>query len=187
ATGWPQESQWKSFEELWNINLPTLKNGCGDWGAANSDSEIKAIKAGLQTASQQSGVKIEFIFTVMMQESRGCVRAPTTNYGVRNPGLMQSHNGAATCNEGGVQNPCPDQTITDMILQGAGIGTDFGLKHTIAQSGASGVDKYYKGARIYNSGSLAASGNLGDGIATHCYASDIANRLLGWATSSHLC
>ena len=47
-----------------------------------------------------------------MQESKGCVRAPTTNNGVRNPGLMQSHNGRGTCNEGGnVKNPCPASEV----------------------------------------------------------------------------
>ena len=46
---------------------------------------------------------------------------------------------------------------------------------------------YYKAARIYNSGSIASTKNLGQGIATHCYASDIANRLTGWATGPSSC
>src|SRR3712207_7146665 len=36
--------------------------------------------------------------------------------------------------------------------------------------------------RSYNSGRIDPSGNLAAGIATHCYASDIAARLLGWAS-----
>lgn len=46
---------------------------------------------------------------------------------------------------------------------------------------------FYKAARAYNSGTVASSGNLGQGIATHCHASDIANRLLGWTDSPSLC
>ena len=56
-------------------------------------------------AADATGVDHRFILAVIMQESGGCVRAPTTNYGVRNPGLMQDHNGSGTCNENGnVQN-----------------------------------------------------------------------------------
>lgn len=43
-------------------------------------------------------------------------------------------------------------------------------------------------ARIYNSGRLENKGkNLGAGIATHCYASDVANRLLGWTDEASSC
>lgn len=38
---------------------------------------------------------------------------------------------------------------------------------------------FYKAAYAYNSGAITSSGNLGQGITTYCYASDIANRLLG--------
>jgi len=57
----------------------------------------------------------------------------------------------------------------------------------MAQAGGSDVSTYYKAARIYNSGSIDPSGNLGAGIATHCYASDIANRLTGWASGPSTC
>jgi hypothetical protein len=42
---------------------------------------------------------------------------------------------------------------------------------------ASESTAFYKAAIIYNTGAIAQSGNLEDGGATHCYASDIANRL----------
>jgi hypothetical protein len=111
-----------------------------------------------------------------MQESGGCVRIDTTNYGVRNPGLMQDHNGAATCNENGdVQNPCPSQTIYDMISQGtAGTADGDGLANCINESGEGNVADFYRAARLYNSGAISSSGNLQSGIATHCYSSDIA-------------
>ena len=93
-----------------------------------------------------------------------------------------------------------------MIKDGAtGTAAGDGLKQTLSESHATDVSmcvlrldpldlliceltnimsRYYKAARIYNSGSIAASGKLEDGIATHCYASDIANRLTGWVRST---
>jgi hypothetical protein len=40
---------------------------------------------------------------------------------------------------------------------------------------------------LYNSGEIDESGDLGKGSATHCYASDMANRLVGWTDSEHGC
>lgn len=124
-----------------------------------------------------------------MQESNGCVRAPTTVYSIANPGLMQSHEGSGSCNSGSsVQNPCPKSQMVQMISDGtAGTATGDGLQQCLAKSGASDVSKYYKAARIYNSGSLDASGNLGQGVATHCYATDVANRLTGWSSGTTSC
>lgn len=64
-----------------------------------------------------------------MQESGGCVRAPTTNYGHDNPGLMQTFEGRGSCNthklvdgvlsdEGVVETPCPDEVIERMVREG---------------------------------------------------------------------
>ena len=117
-----------------------------------------------------------------MQESKGCVRVLSTSYGVRNPGLMQSHDGAGTCNENGiVQTPCPSSTISKMISDGtAGTASGPGLSQIISQISGNDASVYYKAARIWNSGSIDVSGDLGKGIAVHCFASDIANRLTGW-------
>jgi len=109
------------------------------------------------------------------------VRVPTTNYGVRNPGLMQDHDGGATCNDNGyVQTPCPSDVILQMVRDGTA-GTDAGDGLANCLNGAAnwnpngGDDAdFYRAARIYNSGSIADSGNLEEGIATHCYSSDIA-------------
>ena len=166
-----------------------MQSSCSQWSVPNdSASEINDIYNSIQTVASQTGIDARFILAIMMQESNGCVRAPTTNWGVRNPGLMQDHNGAATCNENGVQNPCPSSTITQMILDGAaGTSSGDGLKQCLAESGATDVSMYYKAARIYNSGSITAGGNLGGGVATHCYASDVANRLTGWITAARTC
>lgn len=46
----------------------------------------------------------------------------------------------------------------------------------------------YSAARGYNSGALAKSGDLSDAIgATPCYASDVANRLMGWVNAESDC
>jgi hypothetical protein len=161
-----------------------MGKSCSQWGQENnSKEEIAAIKTAIMEVAKESGIAEHFLLTFMMQESKGCVRAPTTNYGVNNPGLMQSFNGKSSCNpDGNGVVPCPPDMIKGMISEGAGVGLEFGLGQAIKQSGADDVSKYYKAARIYNSGSVAPSGNLGDGIATHCYSTDIANRLLGWAS-----
>lgn len=68
---------------------------------------------------------------------------------------------------------------------GHGFATDIN-----AQSDVDGIDyaeAYYRAARLYNSGAIDESGDLGKGSATHCYASDIANRLVGWTDSESTC
>lgn len=129
-----------------------------------------------------------------MQESGGCVRAPTSYYSVRNPGLMQSHNGPATCNEDATpRTPCPYGVVEEMIREGtagAGFGEDImGLVEAlrVAEGEVDDVARYYRAARIYNSGSVDPSGDLGKGVATHCYASDVANRLVGWVMGKDGC
>lgn len=165
--------------------------GWNSWGAEDSGPEIGAIYNAIQQVALDTKVDHRFILAVIIQESGGCVRVPTTNYGVRNPGLMQCHNGDGTCNSdytGQVQNPCPDDIITQMIREGtAGTNSGDGLAQCINLSNSGSVTGFYKAARIYNSGSIDPSGDLCQGIATKCYASDIANRLTGWVIAPHSC
>lgn len=69
-----------------------------------------------------------------MQESKGCVRVhATTSPGaaIHNPGLMQTHNGKGSCNNGQPQNPCPNSMIKQMVKDGtAGTADGDGLKQT---------------------------------------------------------
>jgi hypothetical protein len=178
-----------SFDTMFEANKVIMQSSCTQWDVANnSDDEINEISSSIQTVASSTGIDPRFILAIVMQESNGCVRAPTTNYGVVNPGLMQSHDGSGSCNNGGVQNPCPASEITQMITDGtAGTSSGDGLKQCIAESGATDVSMYYKAARIYNSGSINSNGNLGAGVATHCYASDVANRLTGWTTAGSTC
>ncbi|KOS22261.1 hypothetical protein ESCO_001554 [Escovopsis weberi] len=189
SQGWPAQSQWVSFENMFNNYKAQMSSSCSAWGqAGDSGPEIGAIWDGIQMAAAASGVDHRFILAVIMQESGGCVRVITSNGGVRNPGLMQDHNGAATCNENGVKNPCPSATIYQMISEGVqGTTSGDGLANCINQSGRSDVSGFYRAARIYNSGSVSSTGALQNGIATHCYASDIANRLTGWVNAAHGC
>jgi hypothetical protein len=105
----------------------------------------------------------------MMQEFNRCVRNPTSispNEQVRNPGLFQCADGDHTCNENGnIQIPCPDEQILGMINGGV-LGT------------ASGEDMQQL---------VEEAGVDGNGRATACYASDLANRLMGWTGIGRTC
>ncbi|KAF7115470.1 hypothetical protein CNMCM5793_002428 [Aspergillus hiratsukae] len=189
--GWPSMSDWFStFEEMFDANKDTMQNSCTQWNVENNyDEEMENLSNAIQSVASSTGVDARFILAIVLQESNGCVRVPTTDNGVVNPGLMQSHDGSGSCNNGSPMTPCPASQITQMITDGtAGTAAGDGLQQCLAQAGGAGdVASYYRAARIYNSGSIAATENLGQGIATHCYASDIANRLTGWATGPSSC
>jgi len=59
--------------------------------------------------------------------------------------------------------------------------------YSLGDASGSGSAKYYRAARAYNSGAVNPSGDLGKGCCTHCYASDVANRLTGWVTGDNQC
>ena len=193
GAGWPDIKAWVSFDDMFKASKAAMKKSCSlTYGVPdNSDKEISAIRRSINAVAQASKVDHRFILAVIMQESTGCVRVKTTNWGVRNPGLMQDHDGEATCNNdktNQTSTPCPDETITQMISEGAGgTAAGDGLAQAINQAGGQGASTFYKAARIYNSGKVDASGDLGKGVATHCYASDIANRLTGWVHAITTC
>ena len=188
AHGWPPKTSWISFMDMFNNSKWILQRSCDQYGFADdSAAEMTSIYNAIESVAAATFVDHRLILAVMLQESGGCVRVPTTNGGVVNPGIMQSHNGPGTCwaksstGQVTVKNPCPAATITQMISDGAaGTATGDGLAQCLNQAGTSDVSAYYRAARIYNSGSVDKSGDLGKGVATHCYASDIANRLTGW-------
>ncbi|KJX93021.1 muramidase like protein [Zymoseptoria brevis] len=171
----------------------TMFTSCSQWSVPkNSGEEVGDIWNAIQQVSGETGVDHRFILAIVMQESGGCVRVPGTDNGVRNPGLLQDHDGAATCNENGVTTPCSQETITQMIRVGvagtaAGDGLAQCINNAIEQFHDEDAKAYYRAARNYNSGSVADSGTLEEGIATHRYASDIANRLTGWVNPDHGC
>jgi hypothetical protein len=113
GAGWPSQGAWLDFETLFSNNQGLISQSCSQFGQANnSDEETQEVHDAILSLAGSTGVDARFILAVVMQESKGCVRAPTTNWGVRNPGLMQDHNGSGTCNENGVQNPCPSWEVS---------------------------------------------------------------------------
>lgn len=178
GAGWPSDSTWVNFDTLWNLNVGTIGISCSQFSQANnSPTETANLKSAIQSVASSSGVDARFILAVVMQESKGCVRVWTSYGSVPNPGLMQDHNGANTCYN---VNPCPSNVITGMIQDGTtGTSSGEGLLQIMKRLSTKGSQQVYQAARIYNSGSIPASGNLSEGGATSSYASDIADRLGG--------
>jgi hypothetical protein len=161
-----------------------------DCGANNSEEEIGQIWNAIQSAAYQTKVDHRFILAILLQESKGCVRVRTTSNPVNNPGLMQAHDGFFSCNVNGViQTPCPDFQIFGMVSDGVGgTASGDGLAGTLNMVGGADAQAHYRAARRYNSGSIAADGNLQEGgTSTDCYASDVANRLTGWVWAPSSC
>ncbi|KAH8879299.1 hypothetical protein GQ53DRAFT_789383 [Thozetella sp. PMI_491] len=178
GAGWPSQDRWASFGSLWNANVGTIGISCTQFGQANnSPTETAQLRNAITSVAASSGVDARFILATVMQESKGCVRVWTTSGAHPNPGLMQDHNGIYTCY--GV-NPCPESSIIGMIREGTtGTSSGDGLLQILNRLTTTGAQKTYQAARVYNSGSLPADGNLSNGGATSTYPSDIANRLTG--------
>ena len=191
TAGWPAATSFPSFETLWSLNQPVVSQSCTQFKQPNnSPQETADLKNAILSVGNSTGVDARFILSIMMQESKGCVRVWSTEYSMVNPGLFQSHTGTGTCNTGKqtnsgfvpgvVSNPCPSGQILQMVEDGVkGTSTGLGLQALLTQAGDNTSARFYKAARMYNSGSVAPDGNLGHGVATHCYSSDVANRLLG--------
>lgn len=190
-----------------DANIILMKSACTDLfqlppGSDTSDAEVNEIWNAIQTVAQETAVDHRFILAVMMQESGGCVRVYTTHNAVANPGLMQSHAGSYSCNQGaqgqtwGLVSPCPADQITGMIRDGvsgttAGDGL-VGLLNTAASMGGTGLDGssaqlYYQAARAYNSGQFDPTNLDTKFSSSKCYTMDIANRLTGWTSAAKQC
>lgn len=191
AAGWPAMTAWAGFSEIWTANLPNIRESCAQYEVPlNSQLEINFLRSSILRIGTETNVDSRFILANVLQESAGCVRAPTTFSTHPNPGLMQSHDGAGTCNpaDGEVVERCSYDQIELMIREGtAGTSQGDGLVQTLEQAGGDDASRYYRAARIYNSGSIAEDGDLADTLATRCYSSDIANRLTGWALAPKTC
>jgi LysM repeat protein len=162
ASNFPDPSQWQKYPLLWATNSRLMKFN-------DSDSEIALIKSSIETVARESGVDVRVILCIIIQESGGNVRVRTTNNGVRNPGLMQSHNGAEF-------NPSdPAGSILQMVRDGTtGTPDGDGLKQCFEHQG-----NWYAAFREYNSGQVN-QGEMNDPVgATPGYVKDAANRLMG--------
>lgn len=181
---------------------------CG-WGTPaipnnDPDLEMPLINLAVLRVAAETEVDPRFILATILQESEGCVRVKTTQAPgsvlISNPGLMQTHNGAHSCNQlnNTIFNPCPWGEILGMVQDGtAGTESGDGLagcldnalnpmtsNGTLLSCPLSEAQAYYMASQLYNSGSFSPNGDLGAALgATTCYSSDIANRLRGWTNS----
>ena len=178
----PPHNEWVSFEDMWQANLETLQSSCGwlDVGPDNTDSMIASIHTHIQSRAAASLVDHRLILAIILQESNGCVRVGSTRSsgGVRNPGLMQSHNGHA------FRAAHEDLSIAQMIQDGTqGTAHGDGLVQNLNLYGS-----VWRACRGYNSGHIPDSEDLSEEAgATACYVSDVANRLTGWVRSESRC
>lgn len=182
---------------VWTANSHVISRSCDIlYNTPNlSPDETQSLYNAIQSVAHTTRVDHRFIFAIIMQETKGCVRASTSvspDGTVRNPGIMQDHEGTHSCNnKDKVLTPCPDDQILGMITDGvSGTVKGNGLAGAITSSDEDGVEfaqAYYRAARFYNSGIIDSSGDLEKGTATHCYASDVANRLVGWVDAKTEC
>lgn len=164
ASNFPPPEQWASYDALWEQNSRLMKFN-------SSDSEVALIKSAIEKVATSSRVDVRVILCIIVQESGGNVRVRTTNNGVRNPGLMQSHNGVEF----------DPNDVAGSILQMVRDGTEGtkygdGLKQLHAKYG-----NYYEAFRGYNSGSVDQKDLNNPVGATASYVRDAANRLMGHA------
>ena len=152
----------------------------------NSPNDTAILHDALARQADIAGVPRAFALAIMMQESLGCVFVDTTFGSVSNPGLMQDHDGFASC---AGKSHCPPHTIESMLHQGlCGTSSGAGIQQCYAQAHANGrAQRWYQAARIYNSGSLVSTDLTSAYVGNPCYTSDVANRLIGWTSGPSQC
>ncbi|KAL8893367.1 MAG: hypothetical protein Q9192_005341 [Flavoplaca navasiana] len=128
AAGWPHKADWMSFTDMFSTNIPLIISSCRLFHVTlNTLDEILSIHRAILTISAATNTDARFILAIILQESNGCVRVPTSFYSLRNPGLMQSHNGPATCNEDATPiYPCPAGNGASDGVEGGDGGRDGG-------------------------------------------------------------
>lgn len=123
AAGWPAQESWVSFNEMWITNQHLITRSCDLLYKQpnNNAQEMSYLYDAIKQVAHETRVDHRFILAVVMQETKGCVRAASSTAadGTHNPGLLQSFKGTHTCNnDGKVQNPCPQDQILGMIRDG---------------------------------------------------------------------
>lgn len=153
----------------------------------NTQAETDDLKKALQAEATNGNVPVNFAFAIMMQESIGCVAVATTDNGIKNPGIFQAYNGAGTCDN---TTDCPMNSIQQMAKDGicgtplaSGQGNQKGLEQDYEDpqvaSATEEAQRWYRVARLYNSGSVDTA-NLNNGFtSTACYVMDVVNRVMG--------
>lgn len=165
AVNFPNDpTRWDSWDNAW-------ARASRSFPSSNTAAQNGWIRDAVVGEASTTGMDARFILAVIMQESGGDVHVRTTNNGVRNPGLMQSHNGAtfADLGDGG------RASIFQMVQDGVeGTRDGDGLLQGVQKT-----KNYFAAGRLYNSGQLDAN-NLSNGLgATASYCQDLANRVMG--------
>lgn len=165
AIGFPNNpAKWDSWANYW-------QRASAQMPSTNTAAQTDWIRQAILKEAAATGMDARFILAVVMQESSGDVHVRTTNNGVNNPGLMQSHNGVSFSDTGDGGKASIFQMIKDGV-EGTKDGDGI-LQGTVREK------NYFAGGRWYNSGAIDAS-NLSNAMgATASYCSDLANRVMG--------
>lgn len=164
ASNFPDPANWQRWSLMWARNSGVMHIN-------DSPQEVAYIDQAINTVARESGIERRVILAMIMQESQGNVRVNATYSadGVRNAGLMQSHNGVSF-------DPNNPQGSTLQMVRDGVQGTPYGdgMVQLLARYG-----NIYAACRGYNSGSVDPN-NLSYGFSsTPSYVSDVANRLMG--------
>jgi LysM repeat protein len=164
ASNFPDPAGWQSYPLMWARNADVMRIN-------DTPQEVAYIQQAIDTVSRETAIDPRIILAMIMQESQGNVHVNTTYSadGIRNAGLMQSHNGVS------FDSNNPEGSILQMVRDGIeGTPSGDGLVQLLHRYG-----NVYAAFRGYNSGSVDPS-NLSYGFSsTPNYVSDIANRLNG--------
>ena len=177
----PDPSKWISYNDLKSKHQTLGQTYCSQNAPFNTDDQVEMIYKAIDAVGAASQVDKRVILTAIMQESSGCVNVPSTNNGVQNNGIMQSHDGASFV---GNSASAEEQynSIVQMISDGVqGTAYKSGGGDGLVQT----LDRYanfYVSSRAYNSGDggVDMSNLSAAGGATASYVSDTANYLQGW-------
>lgn len=68
---YPDSSQWMSFDQMFDVNINNIRNGCRNLGVQSedvSDSQISMIRNAIVDEARHSNVDSRWIMAIMMQE-----------------------------------------------------------------------------------------------------------------------
>ncbi|OQV11323.1 Transglycosylase SLT domain-containing protein [Cladophialophora immunda] len=163
-----------AYEDLWHAFEPTIQEANEQHEDGNDYSTL--IDQAIQHVSQSTGVESYLLLCIIMQESTGNLFVQTTYDADHEPtgGLMQ----CSGCE--GLDTSDAEPNLDDVISM-----VETGATH-LQQCLQQQNGNVYEALRIYNSGSIAESGDLCDpaSVGTPDYVCDVANRTHGWISGN---
>ncbi|QDS70074.1 hypothetical protein FKW77_004681 [Venturia effusa] len=163
------ESSWISPDCIWENHK--LKTGLGDLTA------VSELKKPVYRAGVDLGINPALIMSIIFQESHGILNIHRTVApdGSSSNGIMQSD--GCPSMEGRDLASITEEDVYAMVR----CGTQH-FKGNMDDAVKNPTHNPWIALRLYNSGSVAPSGNLNDGNgATGHYVNEVANRLRGWS------